>query len=280
MPPLKRNLDRLKGNYRDTKRRKEIVEQGKQVSHRDVIQHATRTVLPTKPKLSQQDIVDYKARMEEVIKYANSRIDAVLFKQEASIELDRFLQGDVTKRFDISDIDDPGELRAYMTMVRTILPTISEDSDKALIDTAFMARAQYEGQFGNKWRETYKDEEGQMHYRHFNIHDVVDDQGNIMRKGIDPEIASKAFEAYRNLEAEFGGFIGRQGQEGVYGSENLIIAIYDSFARGEDGQLFGHDLLNAWITQELGHLEGVRVSLDEATAIITSWDDYIGRRLF
>lgn len=277
MPPLKRNLEKLRGNYRNAKKRKEIVDQGKQVSHRDT---AIRVQLPTKPRLTEQDIVDYKTRMQEVIDYANSRIDAAMLKQQASIELDRFLQGDSTKRFDISDIDDPGELRAYMTMVRSIIPTISEDSEKALIDTAFMARASYEGQFGNKWRETYKDEDGQVHYRHFNIHDVIDENGRVIRKAIDPEIASKAFEAYRKLEAEFGGFIGRQGQEGVYGSENLIIAIYDSFVRGEDGQLFGHDLLNAWITQELGHLEGVRVSLNEATAIITSWDDYIGRRLF
>ena len=277
MPPLKKNLDNLKGNYRNKKRRKEIVEQGKQVSHRET---AIRTLLPTKPRLTDEDIVNYKARMQDVIDYANARIDAAMLNQTASIELDRFLQGDVNKRFDISDINDPGELRAYMTMVRTIIPTISESSEKAIIDTAFMSRAAYEGQFGNKWRETYRDEEGNVHYRHFNIHDVIDNEGRVIRRGIDPEIASKAFEAYRNLESEFAGYIGRQGQEGVYGSENLIIAIYDSFARGEDGQLFGHDLLNAWITQELGHLEGVRISLDEASAIITSWDDYIGRRMF
>lgn len=276
MPRMKDRLDALKGNYRNAKKRKEII-QGNQQKHRDT---AIRYQLPVKPRLTEQDIVDYKERMQEVIDYANLRVDAVLLAGTVSTELDSFLQGDPYKRFDISDINDPGELRSYMTMVRTIIPTISESSDKAIIDTAFMSRAAYEGQFGNNWRETYKDEEGRVHYRHFNVHDVIDENGEVIRKAIDPEIASKAFEAYRKLEEEFGGYIGHQGAEGVYGSENLIIAIYDSFVRGEDGQVFGHDLLNAWISQELGHLENVNISLDEATAIITSWDDYIDRRMF
>lgn len=280
MARLKKQLDRMKGSYRNESTRKKVQQASKPITRKELKFERIAEQLPPNNRLTQKDIVDYKNRMQEVIAYANSRIDAMMLKQTASIELDRFLQGDMNKRFDISDIDDPGELRSYMTMVRNILPTISEDSDKALIDTAFLARAEYEGQFGNKWRETYKDEEGRVHYRHFNIHDVVDNKGNVLRKAIDPEIASKAFSAYRNIEKEFAGYIGHQGQEGVYGSENLIIAIYDSFARGEDGQMFAHDLMNAWISKELGHLEGVRLSLDDAEAIITSWDDYIGRRAF
>ena len=280
MARMKNQLDRLKGSYRNETTRKKVQQASKPLTRKELKFERLAEQLPSNNRLTQADIVNYKARMQEVINYANSRIDAMMLKQTASIELDRFLQGDPDKRFDISDIDDPGELRAYMTMVRNIIPTISESSDKALIDTAFLARAEYEGQFGGKWRETYKDEEGNVHYRHFNIHDVVDQEGNVIRKGIDPEIASKAFSAYRRIEKEFAGYIGHQGAEGVYGSENLIIAIYDSFARGEDGQMFAHDLMNAWISRELGHLEGVRLSLDDATAIITSWDDYIGRRAF
>ena len=277
MARLKDQTTRLKGLYRDQRRRKEAtsVEKVRQIKHEIV-----RENLPRDRVLTAQDIVDYKDRMQEVITYANSRLEAALFKQEVPISLDRFLRGDTSKRFDISDINDPGELRSYMTMVRTILPDISENSDRGLIDTAFMSRAAYEGQFGNKWRETYKEEDGTVHYRHYNIHDVVDEQGQVIRKAINPELAQEAFAAYRRIEEEFAGYIGHQGAEGVYGSENLIIAIYDSYARGEDGQLFGHDLLNAWITQELGHLEGVNTTLDDAQAIITSWDDFISRRMF
>lgn len=280
MARLKKQLNQLKGSYRNEATRKKVQQATQALTRKELRFERMAEQLPPDNRLTHDDIVNYKDRMEEVIAYANSRIDAAMMKQQASIELDRFLQGDVNKRFDISDIDDPGELRSYMTMVRNILPTISEDSEKALIDTAFLARAEYEGQFGNQWREIYKDEEGRSHYRHYNIHDVVDDQGNVIRKAIDPEIASKAFEAYRKIEKEFAGYIGHQGAEGVYGSENLIIAIYDSYSKGEDGQLFAHDLMNAWITKELGHLEGIRLSLDDAQAIITTWDDYIGRRAF
>ena len=277
MARMKDRLNDLKGAYRNSQQRKRIQEKAVGAnSPRSAIQ----IQLPRRPRLTEDDIVNYKTRMQEVIDYANSRIDAAMLSQTASIELDRFLNGDPDKRFDISNINDPGELRAYMTMVRTIIPTISENSDKAIIDTAFMARAAYEGQFGGQWKETYTDEEGRVHYRHYNIHDVVDEQGQVIRQAINPEIAREAFAAYRRIEEEFAGYIGRQGQEGVYGSENLIIAIYDSFARGEDGQIFAHDLMNAWISQELGHLEGVRLSLNDADAIITTWDDYLERRMF
>ena len=150
MARMKNQLNKLKGTYRNEAIRKKVQQLSKPLTRKELKFEMMAEQLPPNNRLTQADIVNYKARMQEVINYANSRIDAMMLKQTASIELDRFLQGDPDKRFDISDIDDPGELRAYMTMVRNIIPTISESSDKTLIDTAFLARAKYEGQFKGK----------------------------------------------------------------------------------------------------------------------------------
>ena len=68
---------------------------------------------------------------------------------------------------------------------------------------------------------------------------------------IDKEIAERAFENYRKIESWRASQIGRQGQEGVYGSENLIIAMYDAEIRGLDSYAVGNDLLDALWTELL-----------------------------
>lgn len=231
-----------------------------------------KTLRPETPvsRLTESEISDYKAEMEKVVQYANSKIDELQFQGLTTTKLYSFQDGDDTKRFDISDISDPGELRAYMTQVRDVLSSIDDSGRRALLETASIESEFYRGQFGNQYADQGR----------FNMANVVDDEGNIIRKAIDPQTASKAFEAYRKLEEEYASLIGRQGQEGVYGSENLIIAVYDYYARGMDGQEYGMDLLNAWADDYLRELEGINYSLDEAEGIIGYWDDYLSRRAF
>lgn len=231
-----------------------------------------KTLRPETPvsRLTESEISDYKAEMEKVVQYANSKIDELQFQGLTTTKLYSFQDGDDTKRFDISDINDPGELRAYMTQVRDVLSSIDDSGRRALLETASIESEFYRGQFGNQYADQGR----------FNMANVVDEEGKVIRKAIDPQTASKAFEAYRKLEEEYASLIGRQGQEGVYGSENLIIAVYDYYARGMDGQEYGMDLLNAWADDYLRELEGINYSLDEAEGIIGYWDDYLSRRAF
>lgn len=231
-----------------------------------------KTLRPETPvsRLTESEISDYKAEMEKVVQYANSKIDELQSQGLTTTKLYAFQQGDDTKYFDISDINDPGELRAYMTQVRDVLSSIDDDGRRALLETAAIEGEYYRGQFGGQYRDT----------GNINMANIVDEEGNIIHRAVDPEIAKQAFGAYRRLEETYAALIGRQGQEGVYGSENLIIAIYDYYARGMDGQEHGRDLLEAWSDDYLRELEGINYSLDEAEGIIGYWDDYLSRRTF
>jgi hypothetical protein len=221
-------------------------------------------------RLTDKEISDYKAEMEKVVQYANSKIDELQSQGLTTTKLYSFQEGNDMKYFDISDINDPGELRAYMTQVRDVLSSIDDDGRRALLETAAIEGEYYRGQFGGQYKDT----------GNINMANIVDEEGNIIRRAIDPEIAKQAFAAYRRLEETYAALIGRQGQEGVYGSENLIIAIYDYYARGMDGQEHGRDLLEAWSDDYLRELEGINYSLDEAEGIIGYWDDYLSRRTF
>lgn len=220
-------------------------------------------------KATDDEIISYLISMEEVISSVNARIDSLQSQGLTTVELARFQEGDSTKRFSLPDSLDPNEVRAYMTEVRVVASSIHEDSKKALLDTALVEAEIYKGQFGSQYPVT-----------HYNIKDVFDDNGNIIRKGINPDIASKAFEAYRNLESDYGPIIGRAGQKGVFGSENLIIAIYDIIERGMDGQLYGRDLLLAWQDEFNKEVEGANFLLNNASEIIGNWDDFFAKRYF
>lgn len=226
------------------------------------------TTLPVS-RLTDSDIESYKSEMEKVINYTNNKIRALHDKGLDTVELHRFQGDDPEKYFELPHTDNLNEIRAYMTQVRLVLTSIDDSSNTPLLETAMMEAAWYRGQFGNQYPG-----------KRYNVHDVIDESGNIIRRGINEDIASKAFEAYRNLESEYAPIIGRKGQEGVYGSENLIIAIYDYYERGMDGQLYGKKLLEAWQDEFMKEMEGVNWSLDEASSIITKWDDFVSTRWF
>ena len=64
--------------------------------------------------------------------------------------------------------------------------------------------------------------------------------------------ARRAYKAYRALEANMQGAIGRQGDSGVYGSENLIMALLEFEISGRSGEdweetrQYGQEILNAF----------------------------------
>jgi len=229
-----------------------------------------KTTIPVS-RLTESELENWKERFQPIVDAANYRIQELHEKGLTTLELERFQRGDETKEFNIKDITDVNELRSTLTQIRVFLNDAGESDDKAFLETAMLSAELYRGQFGNEYQENKA---------RFNLHDVVDEEGTIKRKAIDPDIASRAFRAYRRLEEEYAAVIGRQGSEGVYGSENLIIAIYDMESRGMDGQSYGKDLLESWMNEWLKEKEGVTFSLTEAEAMFGSWDDFINRRYF
>lgn len=229
-----------------------------------------KTTLPVS-RLTDKEFEEWKDKLQPVVESANYRIQELHSQGLTTVELERYQNGDAEKMFNIDDITDPNELRAVMTQVRTFLNDAGDSSNKAFLESAMLSAELYRGQFGGQYKEEGK---------RFNLHDIVDDSGNLIRSSIDPDIASRAFRAYRNLESTYASVIGRQGGDGVYGSENLIIAIYDMEARGMDGQVYGRDLLETWMDEYLKELEGINFSLSDAEAIIGSWNDFIDRRYF
>lgn len=202
------------------------------------------------------------------------------------------MNGDINKRFDISSIDSPAELRAYMTQMDVIMSTIQPLSKKGAIDSALAEAEVYRGQFGNQHRNMFTDADG-VHIRHYNTAPVFDENGNVIRRAVDPELASRAFAAYRRLEEQYAGYIGRQGQELMFGSENLIILLYDFYEKNrgadydftrtgntDDALIQFSALLSQWINQQVAELEGVSTDFSRAHKIIADWDDYLEKRWF
>ena len=253
-----------------------------------------RPTLPVKPdsQLTSDEFSAFRREMSAVIADANYQIDLTLERGEMSIELFRFLEGDRTKRFSIEDIQSPTELRAYMSQIDVIMSTIQPLSKKGMIDAALAEAEVYRGQFGNQHKNTYTDEEG-VHNRHFNTLPVFDEHGNVIRRAVNPELAARTFSAYRRLEEQYAGYIGRQGQELMFGSENLIILLYDFYEKNsgadfdfsrsgstDDALLEFSPILRDWINAQVAQMEGVNSDFSRAHKIIADWDEYLERRWF
>lgn len=252
----------------------------------------SRPVLPTK-ELTTEEITAYKREMDKVIAYANTQVEEAIANNNVSIELDRFLRGDSSKRFNIDSLSNPGDLRAYMTNVDVVIKSISPFSKKGELDSALAEAEAYRGQFGGQWRSAYVDSDDATHYRHYNLLPVFDENGQVIRRAVDPQIAQKAFKAYRRLEEEYAGYIGRQGQELMFGSENLIILLYDFYDRNQgadnDFQTTGitddalstiSPLLSNWINQQLLEMERANFTTNRASKIIADWDEFLNKRYF
>lgn len=251
---------------------------------------------PSIPKreLTTDELSAYKREMSRVIEYANFQIDHAIETSGVSLELDRFLQGDATKRFNINGITDPGSLRAYMSNVDVIVKSLEPYSKKGMIDSALAEAEAYRGQFGGQHKTTYIDESGVTRTRHYNIAPVFDEQGNIIRRAVRPDLAAKAFSAYRRLEEQYAGYIGRQGQELMFGSENLIILLYDFYERNpgadsdygvvdystDDALVNISPMLSQWINQQLLEMERADFTANQASRIIADWDDFLDKRYF
>lgn len=249
-----------KGKEKSKKKHKELQKRQK----RNRISQKKQAKIELIPRrLTSEELEEWKEKLQPAVDEANQRIRNLFTNGLTTTYLEKLAEGRETFRFEIDDIESANELRTVMTQVRVFLNDLGDTNDKAILQTAMLNAELYRGQFGNQYGK-----------RHFNIESVIDEAGRLKREGINPEIAKRAFAAYRRLEESWAAVIGRQGQEGVYGSENLIIALYDIEARGMDSLDFGRDLLEAFENETLKEWENIMPSISKAEEIIMSWDNF------
>ena len=255
-----------KSKQSNQKKQKELEKRRRKNRQRE--QEKNQLVLPVR-RLTREELENWKERLQPAIDEANDRIRSLFRDGLTTTYLESISGGSDFFRFEIDDIMDANELRAYMTQVRVFMNDLGPTNDRAYLQTALLDSQLYKGQFG-----------GQYEGRHFNTERIIDENGNLKREAIDPEIARRAFANYRRLEETWAAVIGRQDREGVYGSENLIIALYSVEARGIDSLDFGQDLLEAFSNETLRQWEEVDIQMSKAEAIITNWDEFYKRRNF
>ena len=173
------------------------------------------------PESQLESILAEKHKLEYEVNYRIKQIkDAGL----TSRAVERIEHETGNEFLDFSAIENREDLIREITRARVFLSDDGSSIPGARIETAQIYGEQYKGKFGNE----YNTEE-----HNFARYDT---------KVIDPEVAKRAFEAYRKIE-EIRAL--ELANSGGYGSENMIIALYDAEIRGQDSLVYGIDLLNA-----------------------------------
>ena len=212
-------------------------------------------------KLSASQLAEYVEKFEPLVELANNRIQSILEAGYNSLAIDRVEQQTGKEYFDLYDVKNREDLVSRITAVRVFLADKGSTLEGAKLEMTQIATEKYKGKFGNKYnKEEYN----------FARYDT-----NI----IDKEIAERAFENYRKIESIRASQIGRQGQDGVYGSENLIIAMYDAEIRGIDSFAVGNDLLDAFVEEADTAWKPIEDESDSTLAISGYYLDNVKRGL-
>ena len=211
----------------------------------------------TSPERQLDSILAEKHKLEYEVNYRIKQIkDAGL----TSRAVERIEHETGNEFLDFSAIENREDLIREITRARVFLGDDGSTIPGARIETAQIYGEQYKGKFGNEYN-TEK--------HNFARYDTT---------VIDPEVAKRAFEAYRKIE-EIRAL--ELANSGGYGSENMIIALYDAEIRGQDSLVYGIDLLNAvklkndddwrFVTQDYEIISPMSIDII---------DNIIGRRLF
>lgn len=212
-------------------------------------------------KISASQLADYIEKFQPLVDVANGRIQAILEAGYNSLAVDRVEQQTGKEYFDLSDINNRGDLIARITAVRVFLADKGSTLDGAKLETMQSAYEKYKGKFGNQ----YNTEE-----HNYARYDTT---------VIDGDIAKVAFEKYRKIESIRASQIGRQDQAGVYGSENLIIAMYDAEIKGLDSFDVGMDLLDSYMKDIDASWEPIKDEADSTIGISGLYLDNLKRGL-
>ena len=212
------------------------------------VQKNKQKVEPIPNKISASQLAEWKLKLEPVVYEANTRIQMIQHAGYTSYALDRVIrEGDGRDYFDLEDITTREDLIAENTRMRIFLNDAGSTMEGSRLETAQIYSDKYRGKFGNQYKNQYG----------------VSFDASV----IDPEIAKMAFENYRRIEEDRAAIIGKQGMPGVYGSENLFIAIYDAEIRGKDSLMYGKELLDAFEAQSSDFVEEQQQTANEVTSI-------------
>lgn len=177
-------------------------------------------------KISKVELDKWKQQLEPLVTESNKRIELIQSSGYVSYALDRVIREGGSDYFDLDSVTSREELLREMTRMRVFINDKGSTIEGAKLETAQIYSSEYKGKFGNE----YNNEENQ-----FARYDV---------KSINKDVASRAFANYRRIEEHRATeIIG----DGAYGSENLIIALYDAEIRGLDSLGYGEELLDAFV---------------------------------
>ena len=224
-------------------------------------------------KLSASQLADYKEKFAPLVELANDNITKIKEAGYNSLAVDRIERQVGREYFDISSAKTRGELMAEITAVRVFLADKGSTLNGAKLETIETNSAIYKGKFGNQYnKEEYN----------FARYDITT---------IDEDAAKRAFENYRKIEEIRASQIGTQKlaieTESVYGSENLIIAMYDfeinkdekySYFKGDSFD-FANDILNTFIQQTDTAWKPIENEAEETMAISGVYYDNLKRGL-
>lgn len=194
-----------------------------------------------------------KDRLEPLISEANRRVELLESQGYASAALSRAEQETGRDYFTLDDATTRGEIIEEATRARVFLADETSTIEGAKIYTAQLNAAEFRGKFGNQyhtWEHKFK---------------------NFDTSLIDEEIAKTVFSNYRKLEelraADITG-------DGAYGSENLIIAMYEAQVRGEDSFMVGIDQLDAHYRKKTREWQSRFERANEVGSILGALVDY------
>lgn len=202
-------------------------------------------------KMSASQLAEYVEMLQPVFDDANDKLRQIYESGYQSLASNRVLEQTGREYFDLFDVKSRGDLIKRLTAVRVFLADKGSTVEGAKMETLQSAAEKYKGKFGNQYRRLTNN---------FKTFDT---------SVIDETIAKEAFRKYRMIEEIRASQIGRQDQimEGAYGSENLIIAMYDAEVRGKDSFQIGMELLDAHMKEITQLWEPIELEADSTQSI-------------
>lgn len=219
----------------------------------------------TEEDMQQRKVNEMRDKLEPIISEANRRIELIKSQGLTSAAILRAEQETGRDYFSLDELDTIPELIKEATRARVFLTDETSTVEGAKIYTAQMNAAEFRGQFGNQYHT--------FEHKFKNFNTAV----------IDEDIAKVVFSNYRKLEelraADITG-------DGGYGSENLIIAMYDAQLHGEDSFMSGLELLDSHYRKKTEEWRSRFERANEVTSILgtithsNADEDYLSERWF
>lgn len=175
-------------------------------------------------KLSKLELANAKIELEPLVHEANQRIEMIKALGLTSHAVERVItEGGGRDYFDLEEISNQKDLLKEITRMRIFISDKGSTVDIAKLETAQIEAEIYRGKFGNEYNT---EEYGKARFD---------------TKTLDLETAKKVFENYHKIAESKSALIT---EKGGYGSENLILAMYDAEVKGYDSFGYGVDLLD------------------------------------